>query len=99
MFRADFLPFASKMGLVQIRYRWRIPLDRTTMRSERARRDLNHADGSWTLGGMQNRSAIAAFAGHLPGSCVFADPRLFTMDLLPDHLMTFSRVRQWYQIR
>ena len=60
---------------------------------------LNHADSSWTLDGTQNRLTNASFAGYLPGSCVFAGPRLFTMSFLVDHFMTFSSVRQRYHFR
>jgi hypothetical protein len=30
---------------------------------------------------------------------MFADPNLFALFFLPGHLMTFSRVRQRYQVR
>jgi hypothetical protein len=48
---------------------------------------------------MQNRATIASFAGHLLGSGVFADPKLFTMHLLLGCLIALSKVRQQYRIR
>jgi hypothetical protein len=66
------------------------------MASQRARLDLNHTEGTWIFSVMQSKSTIASFAGHLLGSGVFADPKLFTMHLLLGCLIALSKVRQQY---